>query len=210
MIRIMIADDHAMIRQGLRRVLEAEGDMKVVGEAENGQEALIQGKKTSPDLILLDIIMPGRDSLEIVEELKRCKPELRILMLTSHAEDQYALRCLRAGADGYLRKTGASEDLVAAIRKIHGGGKYISDKLAELLALSLTKDSTQAPHELLSNREFQVLRMIGGGQTVSEISDELNLSVKTISTYRARILEKTQMKNNAEIMRYVLEHELGE
>lgn len=210
MIRIMIADDHAMIRQGLRRVLEAEDDMEVVGEAENGQEALIQSKETSPNLILLDIIMPGRDSLEIVEELKRYKPETRILMLTSHAEDQYALRCLRAGADGYLRKTGAGEDLVAAIRKIHGGGKYISDKLAELLALSLTRDSSQAPHELLSNREFQVLRMIGEGKTVSEISDELNLSVKTISTYRARILEKTQLKNNAEIMRYVLEHDLVE
>ena len=199
-----------MIRQGLRRVLEAESNMEVVGEAENGRDALVECKRMAPDIILLDIIMPGRDSLEIVEELRRLVPETRILMLTSHAEDQYALRCLRAGADGYLRKTMATDELVLAIRKIHGGGKYISERLAELLALSLSKDSTRAPHELLSNREFQVLRLIGDGKTVSEISGELNLSVKTISTYRARILEKTQMRNNAEIMRYVLEHELAD
>ena len=131
-------------------------------------------------------------------------------MLTSHTEDQYALRCLRAGADGYLTKIKASDELLTAIRKIHGGGKYISDKLAELLAMSVGRDSSQLPHESLSNREFQVLRMIGSGLTVSEIGQELNLSVKTVSTYRTRILEKTQLKNNAAIMRYALDHGLAD
>lgn len=208
MIDVLIADDHAMIRQGLRRVLEAEADLKVVGEADNGPQALKKCREIKPDVVLLDIIMPGRDSLEVVEELKRTNPDIRILMLTSQEEDQYAIRCLRAGADGYLRKTMAGEELVGAIRKIQAGGKFITERLAELLAATVTQDPSRPPHEALSNREFQVMRMIGAGQTVSEISEELNLSVKTISTYRTRILEKTQLKNSAQIMRYVLDHRL--
>ncbi len=208
MIKVLIADDHQMFRDGLRRVLEDDPVLQVIGEAENGPRALTRSKELDPDVVLLDVVMPGRDSLEIVEELKRWKPEIRVLMLTSHSEDQYALRCLRAGADGYLTKIKAGDELISAIHKIHGGGKYISDQLAELLAMSIGRDNSQLPHESLSDREFQVLRMIGSGMTVSEIGNELNLSVKTVSTYRTRILDKTQLKNNAAIMRYALEHGL--
>ncbi|MCP4200547.1 MAG: response regulator transcription factor [bacterium] len=208
MIKVLIADDHKMFRDGLRRVLEDESSLEVVAEAENGPEALDKSREFQPDIVLLDVVMPGRDSLEIVEELKRWNPGMRVLMLTSHSEDQYALRCLRAGADGYMTKINASDELITAIRKIHGGGKYISEALAELLAQSIGRDSSQMPHESLSDREFQVMRMIGDGKTVSEIADELNLSVKTVSTYRTRILEKTQLRNNAEIMRYVLDNDL--
>ncbi len=208
MIKVLIADDHKMFRDGLRRVLEDESSLEVVAEAENGPEALDKSREFQPDIVLLDVVMPGRDSLEIVEELKRWNPGMRVLMLTSHSEDQYALRCLRAGADGYMTKINASDELITAIRKIHGGGKYISEALAELLAQSIGRDSSQMPHETLSDREFQVMRMIGDGKTVSEIADELNLSVKTVSTYRTRILEKTQLRNNAEIMRYVLDNGL--
>jgi DNA-binding NarL/FixJ family response regulator len=148
--------------------------------------------------------MPGRDGLEIVRELKQHDPRLRILMLTAHPEDHYAIRCLKSGADGYLTKQQAVEELIAAIRKVHSGGKYISSSLAETLAFSLQTDFGKAPHEILSDREFQVLRMIASGKTVSEIAAELILSVKTISTYRTRILEKMQLKNNAQITEYCI------
>ena len=210
MIRVLIADDHQMFRDGLRRVLEEDPALQVVAEAETGPETLERSREFRPDVVLLDVVMPGRDSLEIVEELKKADRSVRVLILTSHAEDQYALRCLRAGADGYMTKIKASDELLTAIRKIHGGGKYISDALAELLAQNIGKDASLLPHERLSDREFQVMRMIGDGKTVSEIGNELNLSVKTVSTYRTRILEKTQLRNNAEIMRYVVDNHLGE
>jgi DNA-binding NarL/FixJ family response regulator len=210
MIKVLIADDHQMFRDGLRRVLEDDKTLEVVAEAEDGPDTLDQSKKFRPDVVLLDVVMPGRDSLEIVEELKRADPSVRILMLTAHAEDQYALRCLRAGADGYMTKINAGTELIAAIRRIHGGGKYISAALAELLAQNIGRNSDKLPHETLSDREFQVLRMIGDGKTVSEIGNELHLSVKTVSTYRTRILEKTQLRNNAEIMRYVLDNGLAD
>lgn len=210
MIRVLIADDHKMFRDGLRRVLEDDSSLDVVAEAENGAETLERSKEHGPDVILLDVVMPGRDSLEILRELKHSNPGVRILMLTAHNEDQYALRCLRAGADGYMTKINAGKELIAAIHKVNGGGKHISEALAELLAQSIGRDPSQLPHEALSDREFQVLRMIGSGKTVSEIADELHLSVKTVSTYRTRILDKTQLRNNAEIMRYVLDNGLGD
>lgn len=185
--------------------------LEVVAEAATSAEALSKSAEHHPDVVLLDLVMPpGRDSVEVVDELKRRDPDVRILILTSHAEDQYALRCLRAGADGYLTKVNASEEVISAIRKVHGGGKYISEALAELLAQSIGRDASRLPHESLSDREFQVMRMIGQGKTVSEIGNELHLSVKTVSTYRSRILDKTQLRNNAEIMKYTLENGLVE
>ncbi len=210
MIRVLLADDHEMVREGLRRVLEADSSLEVVGEAENGTDALARAKELRPDVVALDVVMPGRDSLEIIGELKRFDPQVRILMLSGYLENQYALRCLRAGADGYLTKIKASRELIGAIRKICGGGKYISDGLAELLAQNIGRDASRPPHETLSDREFQVLRLIAAGKTVSEIGRHLNLSVKTVSTYRARILEKTQLRNNAEIMRYALDNGLSD
>lgn len=211
MIKILIADDHEMFRDGLRRVLAEDRTLEVVAEAKNAAEALHKSNEVRPDVVLLDLIMPpGRDSVEIVEELKSRNPRVRILILTAHAENQYALRCLRAGADGYLTKINAGDEVITAIHKIHGGHKYISEALAELLAQSIGMDASQLPHESLSDREFQVMRMIGQGKTVSEIGVELCLSVKTVSTYRARILEKTQLRNNAEIIRYALENGLAD
>ncbi len=208
MIRIVIADDHAMLRGGLKLLLESEATMRLVGEASNGGEALEVVKKTRPDVLLLDVSMPGRGGLDIVKELKQDQPGLHILMLTAHPEDHYAIRCLRNGADGYLTKDQAVDRLVEAIRKVQSGGKYVSPQLAEQMAFSLQIDYGNAPHEALSDREFQVLRMIASGLTVSEIASELNLSVKTISTYRTRILEKMDFRNNSQITHYCLQEGL--
>lgn len=210
MIKILIADDHVIVREGLKRIIEASGGMQVVAEAGSGQEALDKAKATHPEVVLLDVSMPGRGGLETAQELKRRDPRVRILMLTVHPEDHFAVRCLKEGADGYLTKDVASEQLVLAIRKVHSGGKYISPNLAERLATLLDSGIGRPPHEVLSDREFEVLRRIGAGKTVGEIAVELNLSVKTISTYRARILEKMNMRNNAELMRYVVDQGLGE
>jgi DNA-binding NarL/FixJ family response regulator len=210
MIRILIADDHVIVREGLKRIIEASGGMQVVAEASTGQEALEKAKVTHPEVVLLDVSMPGRGGLETAQELKKRDPRTRVLMLTVHPEDHFAVRCLKEGADGYLTKEVASEQLVQAIHKVYGGGKYVSPSLAERLAFSLDSGFGRAPHEALSDREFEVLRRIGAGKTVGEIASELNLSVKTISTYRARLLEKMNMKNNAEIMRYVVDQGLAE
>ncbi len=210
MIRILVADDHTMFREGLKRVLEAEPNMEVVGEASNGQETLEKAKQTRPDIVLLDVSMPGRGGLETAQDLKKRNPDTRILMLSAHPEDHYAIRCLKGGADGYMTKDQAAERLIQAILKIRGGGKYVSAALAEQMAFSLQTELGRAPHETLSDREFQVMRMIASGQTVSEIADELCLSVKTVSTYRARILQKMKFRNNAEIMQYALKQSLVE
>lgn len=208
MIRVVIADDHQMFRDGLRGVLEDEPFIELVGEAADTREALDVVRQSRPDVLLLDVSMPGRDGLEIVQEAKERVPELRVLMLTARPEDHYAIRCLKNGADGYLTKTNAIDHLLEAIRKIHAGGKYISAELAERLAFNLQADFDQAPHERLSDREFQVMRMLASGQTVTEIAGELCLSVKTISTYRSRILEKMDFENNAQITQYCLTEEL--
>ncbi len=208
MIRILIADDHVIVREGLKRIIEASPGLQVVAEAGSGQEALDLAKSARPEVVLLDVSMPGRGGLETAQELKKRDPRVKVLMLTVHPEDHFAVRCLKEGADGYLTKDVASEQLVQAIRKVHGGGKYVSPSLAERLAWSLDTGFGRPPHEALSDREFEVLRAIGAGKTVGEIAAELNLSVKTISTYRARILEKMNMRNNAELMRYVMEQGL--
>lgn len=208
MIRIVVADDHPIIREGLKRILGGVEDLVVVGEAGSGPETLDLARRAQANVVLLDVSMPGRGGLETVQELKRLVPGVRILMLTVHPEDDFAIRCLRAGADGYLTKEAAPELLVEAVRKIHAGRKYVSPALAELLALNLDAGHEKAPHERLSARELEILRLIASGKTVGEIGTELHLSVKTVSTYRARILEKTGLKNNASIMRYAVEHGL--
>jgi len=205
MTRILIADDHAIVREGLKRILESAGDLDVVAEAGTGPETLDRARTSRPDVVLLDVSMPGRDGLETAKDLKRQNPKVRILMLTVHPEDLFAVRCLKEGADGYMTKDAAPEQLVQAIRRLQRGGKYVSANLAERLAFQLDGELERPAHEELSDREFEVLRRIGAGKTVGEIASELNLSVKTISTYRARILEKMNLKNNAELIRYVVE-----
>jgi len=207
--RILIADDHVIVREGLKRIIEASPGLLVVAEAASGQEALDEAKTARPEVVLLDVSMPGRGGLETAQELKKRDPRVKVLMLTVHPEDHFAVRCLKEGADGYLTKDVASEQLVQAIRKVHSGGKYVSPALAERLAFSLDTGFGQPAHEALSDREFEVMRAIGAGKTVGEIAVDLTLSVKTISTYRARILEKMNMRNNAELMRYVMEQGLS-
>jgi two-component system, NarL family, invasion response regulator UvrY len=208
MIRILLADDHQMFREGVRCLLEEQSDLTVVAEAGTGDEALARASEHSPDVVLLDISMPGRSGLDLLAELKRRDPGVHILMLTVYPEDRFAVRYLKGGADGYMTKDHTTAELIPAIRKVHAGGKYVSPRLAELLVLSLDRDFEAAPHETLSDREFQVLRRIAAARTVSEIADELHLSVKTISTYRSRILKKLGLRNNAEIMQYAIEQNL--
>lgn len=210
MIKILIADDHAIVRRGLKQILTETADMVVAGEAHNGQELLEKMRSDQWDVVVLDISMPGRGGLDILKQLKSERPKLPVLMLTIHPEDQYAVRVLRAGASGYLTKESAPDHLVEAIRKVARGGKYISPHLAERLAFSLESISERPLHEALSDREFQVLRLIASGKTVKEIGEELSLSVKTISTYRTRILEKMKMKNNAEMTHYAIQQKLVE
>lgn len=210
MIRILLADDHQMFREGVRGLLDARPEFDVVGEAGTGEEALAKAVETQADVVLLDVSMPGRGGLETVAELKKRNPKVRVLMLTVHPEDRFAVRCLKGGADGYMTKDNAAEELIGAIRKVFAGGKYVSPSLAENLVLTLDRDFGSPAHETLSDREFQVMRMLAAARTVSEIADELCLSVKTISTYRSRILEKLGLRNNAEIMQYAIERDLVE
>ncbi len=207
MIRILIADDHAVVRRGLRQTVAEEADLAVVGEAANGPELLGLVRKQPCDVVVLDISMPGRSGLDVLKDIKQEHPKLPLLVLSMHPEDQYAVRALKMGAAGYLTKETAPEELVAAIRKVISGGRYVSPSLAERLAIGLTTD-VERPHESLSEREYQVLCLIGSGKSVSEIATELSLSVKTVSTYRARILEKMNMKNNAELTHYAIRNGL--
>jgi DNA-binding NarL/FixJ family response regulator len=208
MIRIVIADDHAIVRRGLRQLVSEESDITVVGEATNAQELLTLLRQHACDALLLDISMPGRTGLEILRELRQEHPRLPILLLTMHPEEQFAVRALRAGAAAYLTKETAPEDLVVAIRKVIRGGRYITPSLAEKLAADLADGTERPRHEALSEREHQVLRLLGAGRSVTQIADELCLSVKTISTYRARILEKMGMKTNAELIHYAIKNQL--
>ena len=210
MLRILIADDHPIVRKGLKQILSEESDMGVFGEAQNSQEVLELVQKQDWDIVILDITMPGRGGIDVLKELKHERPKLPVLMLSVHPEDQYAVRALKAHASGYMTKDSAPEELVKAIRKILRGGKYISSTLAEKLAFDLETETEKPLHETLSDREHQVLLMIASGKTVSEIAEELSLSVKTIDTYRARILEKMKMKTNAELTHYAIKNKLVE
>jgi len=207
-MRILITEDHAVVRQGVKLILADHFKKAVFGEARNATEALARVWKEKWDVVVLDITMPGRSGLEVLKEIKRSRPRLPVLILSMHPEDQFAVRLLKAGAAGYLTKESAAEELVCAIKKVVAGGRYISPSLAERLASYLTIDVRKAPHERLSDREFLILRMIASGKPVSQIARELSLSVATVSTYRGRILEKMDMKNNAELTHYALQKEL--
>ena len=209
-MRILITEDHAVVRQGLRLILADHFKKAVFGEARNATEALARVWKEKWDVVVLDITLPGRSGLEVLKEIKRWRPTLPVLVLSMHPEDQFAVRLLKAGASGYLTKESAGEELAGAIRKVVAGGRYISPSLAERMASYLTIDFRKAPHERLSDREFLILRMIGSGKQVSQIAKELSISVSTVSTYRARILEKMDMKNNAELTHYALQQGLVE
>ena len=210
MIRVLLADDHTLFRDGVRRLLSSEANFEVVAETGRGQEVLGLAKESDPDVVLLDVSMPGRGGLETLADLKDRSPEIKVLMLTVHPEDHFAIRCIKSGADGYMTKDAEPEELIQAIRRVASGRKYITGELAEQLALTVGQDFEEQPHERLSDREFQVMRMIGAGRTVSEIAEELHLSVKTISTYRTRVLEKMNLRNNSEIMQYAIRQELVE
>jgi DNA-binding NarL/FixJ family response regulator len=209
-IRVLIADDHAILRRGLREILTRELQGVVCGEAESAQQVLAQVQGQNWDLVILDITMPGRSGVDVLKDLKRMQPRLPVLVLSMHPEGQYGKRVLKAGAHGYLNKESAPEELIRAIRKLLDGGRYVSPALAERLALELGASAERASHEILSDREFEVLRMIGLGKTVSQIAEELHLSVTTVSTYRVRILEKMNMKTTAELMHYALQNRLVE
>ncbi len=208
MIRILVADDHTVVREGIKQILVGQKGMVVEDEAANGQETLHKVMKKDYDLILLDISMPGKSGLEVLEEIKAMRPKLPVLILSMHPEEQYAVRMLRAGAAGYLTKASASDELISAIQKVSGGGKYVTVSLAEKLAYELDAGAEKPRHERLSNREYQVMMMLASGQSVSEVAEELCLSAKTISTYRTRILEKMDMKKNAELTLYVVKNNL--
>jgi len=208
MIRVLIADDHAVVREGLKRIVADTADVTVAGEAGNGHEVLAFARKQECDLVLLDLAMPGKDGLDTLKELKAVRPHLPVLVLSVYPEEQYAVRLLRAGAAGYLTKESAPEELVAAIRKVSKGGRYVSAALAEQLAFLLGSTTDGPPHEALSDREFRVMLMLASGKTVGEVADALCLSVKTISTYRSRALHKMNMRNNAEFSFYAVKHGL--
>jgi two-component system invasion response regulator UvrY len=210
MIKILIADDHPIVRQGLKQILSEEPDVGVLGEAQNCHEVLDLVRKEEWDVVILDITMPDRGGLDVLKELKQQHPKLPVLILSMHPEDQYAIRTMKAGAAGYITKGNEPEELIRAIRKIIGGGKYVSSTLAEKLAFYVEKETEQPLHETLSDREYQVMLMIGSGKTISDIARELSLSVKTIATYRTRILQKMGMKSNAELTHYTIKNKLVE
>ena len=206
--RILIVDDHPIVRQGLKQTLADAAEIGEIVEAATPQEALDLVRGCEWDAVILDIGLPGRGGLEVLKDIKREAPKLPVLILSMHSEDQYAVRAVRAGAAGYLTKGAAPESLIDAVRKVASGGRYISAELAERLATELTVGAERPLHASLSDREFEVLRSIAAGQTVGDIAGRLSLSVKTVSTYRARILEKMHLKNNAELMHYVLTNHL--
>jgi two-component system invasion response regulator UvrY len=208
MLKVLIADDHAVVRQGLRRILNDIPELGVVAEADDGQSALNLVRSEPWDVLVLDLSMPGRGGLDILKDVRRERPETRVLVLSMHPEDQFAVRMLKAGAAGYLTKETAPSELVAAVRKVMSGGKYVSASLAEKLAFDVDRDNDRPRHEKLSDREFQVMRRLAAGLTVQQIAEELMLSPKTISTYRARVLEKLELKSNAELIHYAIQNQL--
>jgi DNA-binding NarL/FixJ family response regulator len=207
-INVFIVDDHELIREGLKKVLARESDIKVVGEARNSQALFEQMARISPDVIILDMTLPDKNGIDILKQMAVTHAEARVLVLSIHPEDRFAVRALRAGAAGYLTKNAETHDIVAAIRKIAGGGSYISPPLADQLAEHVVEHRSNPLHENLSDREYQVLLQLADGKKVTQIAENLNLSVNTVGTYRSRILEKMHMKSNSELTRYVLEHHL--
>ncbi|WP_206957011.1 response regulator [Trinickia acidisoli] len=210
MTKVLLADDHTLVRDGLRHILEGTSGFEVVGEAYDGPTTISLVRGTQADVLVLDLSMPGRNGIELVKQIKDELPALRVLVLTMHAEQQYAVRAFKAGASGYLTKESASKELVSALTKISAGGVYVSLSMAERLAQSLNEPTDMLPHQRLSDREFDVFRRIAAGQTISEIAHELCVSAKTVSTYKTRILEKMQMPHEAALVRYAIQHKLFE
>ncbi len=208
MIRVLIADDHAIVRQGLKQIVADYAHIQVAGEASSGQQVLDMVLKDDYDVVVLDITMPGKSGLEVLKELKGLKPKLPVLILSIHPEEQYAVRVLKAGASGYLTKECAPDELIAAIKSISAGHKYVTSFLGEKLASQMELEAAKPPHEALSDREYQVMLMLASGKTVGEIAKEQYLSVKTISTYRHRILGKMRLKSNAELTYYAIQNRL--
>jgi DNA-binding NarL/FixJ family response regulator len=205
MIRILIADDHAVVRKGLRQIITDEFPSAEITEVGDVESLIVQVIRADWDVIICDISMPGRSGVEALEQIKQIKPDIPVLMLSMHSEDQYAMRVLKAGASGFLNKSSVHEELIKAIHMVRLGRRYITSSIAERLAESLSDHNGKHPHELLSNREFEILKLIASGRSISEIADQLSLSPTTVSTYRSRILEKMSMKSNADITRYAIE-----
>jgi DNA-binding NarL/FixJ family response regulator len=208
MIRIVVADDHTIVREGLKQLLSAAADLRVVGEAQTGHEVLERVRGLDFDVLLLDMSMPGRSGIELIKQVRAEKPGLRVLVLSMHQEQQYAVRAIKAGAAGYLTKESASAQLISAIRKVAAGGAFITEAVAEQLALGAMPQTERLPHEALSDREFQVFRRLTSGEAVSKIAEALSLSVKTVSTHKAHIMRKMSMSNPAELIRYAIRHRL--
>ena len=208
MIRLVLADDHTIVREGLKQLLGAAGDLQVVGEAQNGHEVIERIRALDFDVLLLDMSMPGKSGIELIRQVHAEKPKLRILVLSMHEEHQYAVRAIRAGAAGYLTKESASRQLVDAIHKVAAGGAFISSEVAQQLALGAMPGATGPLHATLSDREFQIFQLIASGKSVSDIAERLNLSVKTVSTHKANVLQKMNMSTQAELIRYSLTHRL--
>jgi len=210
MIRVLIADDHTIVREGLKQILADNPSIEVTGEASSGIEVIKKINEKYFDVVVLDISMPGQNGLDTLKQIKYMKPATSVLILSMHPEEQYAIRSIKAGASGYLTKDSASEELITAIQKISEGRRYITSSLAEKLASALTADTKKMPHENLSDREYQVLCLIASGYTVTQISKRLSLSIKTVSTYRSRLLTKMNMENNSQITHYAIKYNLVE
>ena len=210
MIRILIADDHAIVRHGLKQIINESGEMRVVAEADSGSAALRKLRETECDAVLLDISMPDMSGIDVLKQIHAEKPHLPILILSIYPEDQYAMRLIKAGAAGYMTKESAPSEVVQALLRVAGGKKYISPAVAEILANEIGADEERLPHQTLSDREYQIFLLLASAQTVSEIAETLSLSVKTVSTYRGRILEKMHLSNNAELMRYAVDNQLSQ
>ncbi|WP_423383248.1 response regulator [Burkholderia sp. LMG 32019] len=208
MIRVLIADDHALVREGLRHILQRASGFEVAGEARDSASTIALVRDTAANVLVLDLSMPGRNGVELIKQIRDEKPALHILVLTMHAEQQYAVRAFRAGASGYMTKESASAELVAALTKIAAGGVYVSLTMAEQFAQSLNEPADLLPHQRLSDREFDVFRRVTAGESISEIAQALCVSVKTVSTYKTRILEKMQMPNDTALVRYAMRHKL--
>jgi DNA-binding NarL/FixJ family response regulator len=209
MIKVLLADDHKIVREGLRRIIEESGEMEVVAEAADGNEAISGALDTRPDVAVVDISMPGMDGLEVVSQLKALAPSMPVLILTMHDEEQYVVRAVESGAMGYVTKQAAPEQLVDAVKKLYAGGLYLTEKASEALALRVIKgDKFKSDAESLSMRELQVLRKLALGQTNHEIADSYHLSVKTVDTYRSRILKKLNLRNNAELSRFAMQNKI--
>ena len=211
MIKVLLADDHSIVRAGLRRIVEESGDMEVIAEAADGREAIQQTHKQLPDVAVIDISMPALDGLEVISQLRNYSPKLPILILTMHEEGQYVVRAIEAGAMGYITKQSAPEQLVKAIRKVHSGSRFVTDEAAEALALRVAKGTHgQSPLDSLSMRELQVLRRLAMGHTNREIANAYSISIKTVDTYRSRLLKKLNLRNNAELSRFAIQNRLIE